>query len=263
MESVEHLAKKSRMVDAVAQCSLLNEPAINSCSQMNVEHEYSPDLHCNNGRLSITKVEDIIFDEIKSEEVVEFSDDDDDNESVESNEFVNGFERTEEEVYSNQKTCDERLTDQGLESVYNIYPLIHRESAFVPVNSSSSLKIARLRSIGFRPIQMEDESEFNDNLSRISDVEENSDSMTKEADEEYNKYTNDSTSDVGYMDDDLHYEDIENEDTSDVSKRKDYFSNDDEDENCFSDNNMEESFERPWHGWKKVSSKNGDQWIGW
>ncbi|XP_043465362.1 uncharacterized protein LOC122500483 [Leptopilina heterotoma] len=260
MESVEHLAKKSRMVDAVSQCSLLNEPAINSCSQMNVEHEYSPDIHCSNGRLSITKVEDVIFDEIKSEEVVEFSDDDDDNESVESHEFVNGFERPEEEVYSNQKTCDERLTDQGLESVYNIYPLIHRESAFVPVNSSSSLKIARLRSIGFRPIQMEDESEFNDNLSRISDVEENSDSMTKEADEEYNKYTNDSTSDVGYMDDDLHYEDIENEDTSDVSKRKDYSSNDD---NCFSDNNLEESFERPWHGWKKVSSKNGDQWIGW
>lgn len=252
MDSVDHVAKKSRMVDAVAQCSLITEPTINSCPQMNTEHDLSSELGCNNGRSSVMKVEEVYLDDVKSEEALEFSDD----ESVGSHECVNGIDS--EEAFSNSKTC-ERLSNQELESVYNIYPLIHRESAFVPVNSSSSLKIARLRSIGFRPIQMEDEGEFDDNLSRISDVEENSDSITKEADEEYNKYTNDSTSDVGYMDDDLHYEDIENEDVSDVSKRKDHFSNSD---NRFSET-LEENFERPWHGWRKVSSKNGDQWIGW
>ncbi|XP_051160134.1 homeobox protein 2-like [Leptopilina boulardi] len=290
VESVDHLTKKSRMVDAVSQCSLITEPTINSCSQMNIELDHSSDLVCNNERLSVTKVEEVYLDDIKSEEAAVFSDDnendddeddevndnddddDDDNNSVDSHEYLNGFEN--EETFSNSKTSERLTVDQELESVYNIYPLIHRESAFVPVNSSSSLKIARLRSIGFRPIQMEDEREFNEdnNFSRISNNEENSDSITKEADEEYNKYTNDSTSDVGYMDDDLHYEDIENEDTSsDVSKRKDYFPNGDnnrffeneEEEEDEEDEEEEENFDKPWHGWKKISSKNGDQWIGW
>lgn len=246
---------------------------MDSCLQVNPDPEQSTDPLYSSDRLSEVKVEEVDLDEIKSEDGAEFSEE----ESVGSHECLN---------------THERLRNGSLESVYNVYPLIHQESAFVPVNSSSSLKIARLRSIGFRPIQMEVDDDFADNISRTSDGQDNSDSITrKDADEEFNKYTNDESSIVGYMDDDLHYEDIENEDRSVVKKITEVFRNrmaapteyEEMNTPCSIrsvDSNhssmqtsrkhkdplsqgLEDNQDRPWHGWRKVSSEKGDEWIGW
>ena len=244
------------MVDAVAQCSLLSEPSIDSGLQVNPEPEHSIDPLYNADRLSVVKIEEVDLDEIKSEDGGEFSEE----ESVGSRECLN---------------THERLGNGSLEPVYNVYPLIHRESAFVPVNSSSSLKIARLRSIGFRPIQVEADGNFADNINRISDDPENPDNIIrKDADEEFNKYTNDENSIVGYMEDDLHYEDIENEDRSLVNKRKyrvatptEYAEMNTPCSIRSMDSNLSQGLEvnldRPWHGWRKISSEKGDEWIGW
>ena len=277
--SGDQSVKKSKMVDAMAQCSLLSEPSMDSSVQTSSDLQHSMDPCYSISRQSIIKIEEIDLDDIKSEDGADFSE----VESVTSHECLNSFENEERflSLKNNVNSNCRSIKNRRLDSLFNLYPLIHRESAFVPVNSSSSLKIARLRSIGFRPIEAE--SDFAGNSSGSSEDRENPDtSARKDADEDYNKYTNEETSDVGYMDDDLHYEDIENEDRTIINKRKKNFVNKaappteyivmntpcsirsmDSTLSNMQNQSLEESLDIPWHGWKKITSEKGDQWIGW
>ncbi|XP_029168586.1 uncharacterized protein LOC114938707 [Nylanderia fulva] len=128
-----------------------------------------------------------------------------------------------------------------------------RTSAFVPVTNAfdSDLRIARLRSIGFKPIikprsPLVDSSQ--DPLSKVA---------RRDVAERYDKYASEDDNTVVYMDDELQYQDIEEEentsaDTSVQSRNEDAFP----ETSC-------ENMEPPWHGWKKIEANNRSYWIGW
>ncbi|EFN86843.1 uncharacterized protein LOC105181060 [Harpegnathos saltator] len=170
-----------------------------------------------------------------------------------------------------------------------------RTSAFVPVNTlDSDLRIARLRSIGFRPI-IKPRSPLDEKRSVVQSERKHllvsTSKVTKrDVAEEYDKYTNNEDNNVVvYMDDELQYQDIEEEDEGARTKSMeptlvevegdDDIDDDDEDDDdndeeqdvqSYDDNTVSpemlvsrENLESPWHGWKKIVTNNRSYWIGW
>ncbi|XP_032681709.1 transcriptional regulator ATRX-like [Odontomachus brunneus] len=177
-----------------------------------------------------------------------------------------------------------------------------RASAFVPVNTfDSDLRIARLRSIGFRPI-IEPRSPFDKWI--VQNERENqlvslSKVTRRDVAEEYDKYTNEDNNVVIYMDDQLQYQDIEKEEEEEEEEEEDDDDDDDDDNDdndddddgdkderknasvkdeedkeedvqSYVDNNaLPEilmslaNIESPWHGWKQIVTNNRSYWIGW
>jgi len=154
-----------------------------------------------------------------------------------------------------------------------------RSSAFVPVNVfDSDLRIARLRSLGFKPIIKPRSPLAAHNLEIIQNALVTTSKVTKrDVAEEYHKYANNEDNNaVVYMDDELQYQDIEEEEKEE---------NDDDDKKQLTastsmkstlrevqskTSNMlpetlpsRENLESPWHGWKKIVTNNRSYWIGW
>ncbi|XP_063976813.1 uncharacterized protein LOC135162368 isoform X2 [Diachasmimorpha longicaudata] len=121
-------------------------------------------------------------------------------------------------------------------------------SAFVPVNMSDvDFRVARLRSIGFKPIHPCVISGFKSQAfceyKQGSSKDSGTSVVRRDVNEQYKKYTTEENNIVGYMDDELRYQDIEEENSPAKilgkgkrgRKRK-----------------SEEIGEGPWHGWKKI-----------
>ncbi|XP_011865234.1 PREDICTED: uncharacterized protein LOC105560600 [Vollenhovia emeryi] len=170
-------------------------------------------------------------------------------------------------------------------------PLQDRASAFVPVNAfDSDLRVARLRSIGFKPIIKPRSPLAAHDLEVIQNALVTTSKVTKrDVAEEYHKYANnEDTNSVVYMDDELQYQDIEEEEEEEEEVEDD----DDDDDDDDGDNETEkqsaasastkprgvqsktgdalpetlpsrENLESPWHGWKKIVTNNKSYWIGW
>lgn len=158
-----------------------------------------------------------------------------------------------------------------------------RASAFVPVNAfDSDLRIARLRSIGFKPI-IKPRSPLLADLEIIQNALVTTSKVTKrDVAEEYHKYANNEDNNaVVYMDDELQYQDIEEEEEEEAEEDEED-DNDDEKQLAASASmkstlrvqsktgNMlpetlpsRENLESPWHGWKKIVTNNRSYWIGW
>lgn len=153
-----------------------------------------------------------------------------------------------------------------------------RMSAFVPVNIlDSNSKIARLRSIGFKPIASFDNSNedvSSQNKGSCSTTFSN-ELLTQKVAEKYNKYTNEEDDVVVYMDDELQYQDIEDEDNNfSITRHRlsglEVHTPSNEQMNkvtferaLYSDPLLEQDLESPWHGWKKVVTNQDTYWIGW
>lgn len=200
---------KSRMVDAMTQCTLEKESSTTTKS------------HCSeqNGK-KLVKIEWIdLVDDVKSE---------------------NGSDESLEEVYYNnrpilmsshnsnslqtngtnkQKNSKE---NSGVRSSTNnknvsVNKSFNNLSAFVPVNlPDGDLRVARLRSIGFKPIEpcllRDNEMTKNRNDCRNAASDRAKPTVIqRNVDEQYNKYTSEENNVVGYMDHELHYQDIEAE----------------------------------------------------
>lgn len=141
---------------------------------------------------------------------------------------------------------------------------LERVSAFVPVNiPDNDTKIARLRSIGFKPINFSNSIEDSNG--------QNKKVLKQNVAEKYNKYTNEENDVVVYMDDKLQYQDIEDEDKNSLSIREKISDSkicterlnkiNSEKESCNS--LLEQDIESPWHGWKKIVTNKDTYWIGW
>ncbi|KAL0131392.1 hypothetical protein PUN28_002733 [Cardiocondyla obscurior] len=159
-----------------------------------------------------------------------------------------------------------------------------RASAFVPVNAfDSELRIARLRSIGFKPIIKPRSPLLARDLKVIQNTLVTTSKVAKrDVAEQYHKYANNEDNNiVGYMDDELQYQDIEEEedDDEDDEDDDDNYNNDDDNEkqSAIASTSMKstlkgvqskilplhENLESPWHGWKKIVTNNRSYWIGW
>lgn len=237
-----------KTMDAATQCSA-------SCRDMTT----SIDPEIIENPLNPIKIEWIDVDDVKSEIFLE--EDDDDGSSEES---VN-------------ETNVENLEGSVSSSNVNPAPLTSSPalSAFIPVNiSAGDFRIARLRSIGFKPIRPD--GIFDDGISQsdkyIGDcASTNSENLletptigSRQVDELFNKYTSEETTSVGYMDHELRYQDIENEEKI-YSRRKpkiygtakrgrritrmgtNKIAKTPRDENISTN---EEDSDAPWHGWK-------------
>lgn len=144
-------------------------------------------------------------------------------------------------------------------------------SAFVPVNAfDSDLRIARLRSIGFKPILKPGSPQTAHDSKIPQKTLVTASKVTKrDVAEEYDKYTNsEDNNTVVYLDDELQYQDIEEEDnesalaanTSTKSKLKGVQS---KVGSVLSETLPSRELESPWHGWKKIVTNNRSYWIGW
>ena len=155
-----------------------------------------------------------------------------------------------------------------------------RMSAFVPVNVlDSDLKIARLRSIGFKPITSSSSNETATYQNKGNCSATFHSKVSKQnVSEKYNQYTNEENDVVVYMDDELQYQDIEDEDTNSLAtKRKTpesgaaaRLSSNEQINSTTSERDSykeplweEQDLESPWHGWKKVVTSKDTYWIGW
>lgn len=152
-----------------------------------------------------------------------------------------------------------------------------RTSAFVPVTNAfdTDLRIARLRSIGFKPIIEPQsplgiiayDSELDQNLTLVT----TSKVTKRDVAERYDKYASEDDNVVIYMDDELQYQDIEEEE-EEQEQEEDEEEEDDEgapanismkSEVRSKNNVFPENLESPWHGWKKIVTNNRSYWIGW
>ncbi|XP_018402890.1 PREDICTED: putative uncharacterized protein DDB_G0292292 [Cyphomyrmex costatus] len=148
-----------------------------------------------------------------------------------------------------------------------------RTSAFVPVNAfDSDLRIARLRSIGFKPIINPQSPLAAHDLEIIQNAFVTTSKVTKrDVAEEYHKYANEDTNAVVYMDDELQYQDIEEEEeedekqlTANTSLKSTFREVQLKTGNVFPETlSLRENLESPWHGWKKIVTNNQSYWIGW
>lgn len=123
-------------------------------------------------------------------------------------------------------------------------------SAFAAVSADSNEGIARLRSIGFRPIGCN------------SPIQSNEESSRPDVNQEYNKYTSEENDVVGYMNEQLHFQDIEEE----MSIEEDNIN-----VQLTRATNIlpqpietltEQDFDKPWHGWRKISINGQTYWTG-
>jgi len=238
--------EKPNMTDATTQCRLISEnPQIYVIGHLD-DHK------------AVLKMEWPKFEELKSESCVMRNNRK--SRMGQTSRFCRAF--TEENIC--HKNGINSMQDGG--------------SAFVPVHMlDSDLRIARLRSIGFKPI-------IKPLIRNDSDIIENTFVSTskvtkRDVSEEYNKYTNNEDNNVVvYMDDELQYQDIEEEDNesalmrecrtslvSNVSTRSTLKSIKSRDNSVLLPETLpsRENLESPWHGWKKIVTNNRAYWIGW
>jgi len=153
-----------------------------------------------------------------------------------------------------------------------------RASAFVPVNVfDSDLRIARLRSLGFKPIIKPRSPLAAHNLEIIQNALVTTSKVTKRnVAEEYHKYANNEDNNaVVYMDDELQYQDIEEEEKEDDDDDKTQLTASTSMKSTLREVQSKtsntlpetlpsrENLESPWHGWKKIVTNNRSYWIGW
>ena len=199
------------MIDATTQCSDRRDVATSIETQITGTEESERSEPCQEN--SIIKIESIdLIDDVKSE------------------------------------ICDDESEQEIAEMLETTCSRNERVSAFVPVNlSDAEFRIARLRSIGFKPIRHSPACSISGQDTDTMGHEHNHHCRHNfEVDEQYNKYANEETSNVGYMGGkELHYQDIEEElSTTDAEKnnkstrktRVVSFSMDDE---------------TPWYGWSR------------
>ncbi|XP_076243586.1 uncharacterized protein LOC143184895 isoform X2 [Calliopsis andreniformis] len=257
--------------DAVTQCSLIKEPLMRSLKSEDIVQNNN-----RNGQYTFIKIKYGKCKSTKSEAC--------------------GVTRSNSENQSNDK-YNERYTKTMCNVPYlknssipfNSNILSTREqnkssvkkmSAFVPVNTlDSDLKIARLRSIGFKPIESSDNSneDGSDQNKGNCSVTFSDETLKQNVSEKYNKYANEEDDIVVYMDDKLQYQDIEDEDSNlsntkqSLSEFEAHTSNDEEIEieedsykkALYNDPLLEQDLELPWHGWKQVVTSENTYWIGW
>ncbi|XP_078046937.1 uncharacterized protein LOC144475185 [Augochlora pura] len=246
--------------DAVTQCSLIKEPLMRNLKL------YDFGQKCNrNEQYTFIKIEYGESKDVKSE-MCEAARSDNEKKRYK---YVQPARNAQHPTSTNTLTSNNILNTKEQNKVS-----MKRMSAFVPVNAlDSDLKIARLRSIGFKPIPNEgtkndaNHSKGDSSGTFISKV------LRQNVAEKYNKYTNEENDIVVYMDDELQYQDIEDEDNNILyAKRKPLktegscgSSNDDKERES-PDNprlSLEQDLESPWHGWRKVVTNTDSYWVGW
>ncbi|XP_043285112.1 uncharacterized protein [Venturia canescens] len=262
---------KVKMMDVATQCSA-------SCRDVTTWI----DRETFNNRLNLMKIEWIDVDDVKSEI---FQNDDDVSEE-------NSVHEASIDILQESSQVSPMEPEYGTTSQTDESPLTFGQglSAFVPVNTSDGdFRIARLRSIGFKPIRpdgiFDDEkskpNEYNKDCPSTSteNLFEQSSITVREVDELFNKYTSEETTSVAYMDHELRYQDIENEERIFSSKNRRVYAtakrgrrvtrmrNDKigiiEGTRDQKGSTNEEDSDTPWHGWKKNVQNKQAQWIGW
>ncbi|XP_076648377.1 uncharacterized protein LOC143356512 [Halictus rubicundus] len=250
-EEAANEVSKPCKTDAVTQCSLIKEPLMRNLKL------YDFGQKCNrNEQYTFIKIEYGESKDMKSETC----------EAARSDNEKRRYKCV-------QPVCNTSTGNNILKIREQNKVSMKRVSAFVPVNAlDSDLKIARLRSIGFKPIPNEgtksdaNQSKGGSSGTFISKV------LRQNVAEKYNKYTNEENDIVVYMDDELQYQDIEDEDNNlSCAKRKSlktegYGSSNDHKERESTDDprvSLEQDLESPWHGWKKVVTNTNTYWVGW
>ncbi|CAK9815557.1 hypothetical protein ANTPLA_LOCUS8706 [Anthophora plagiata] len=250
--------------DAVTQCSLIKEPLKrNSKSNEIVRNEH----------YTFIKIEYGDFKDMKSE-VCETTKSNDENKkhstSRSNGKYISCTETAYNVQHKHTKDAAVPLNSSILNTKQQNKLSPERMSAFVPVNIlDNDVKIARLRSIGFKPIN------FSNNDEDIDDLNKGNKVVKQNVAEKYNKYTNEENDVVVYMDDELQYQDIENEDKNSLSVKcktsdsKIYAIKDEQlnkmilETKSYNSSLLEQDLESPWHGWKKVVTKEDTYWVGW
>ncbi|XP_072751559.1 uncharacterized protein [Anoplolepis gracilipes] len=222
--------QKPSTMDATTQCRLISEnPEVYVIGHLN-------------DRRAVLKMEWDKYEKLRSESTCHVADDDE------------GYQICQTSRFSAASTKRNNADSSR-----------DRTSAFVPVTNAfdSDLRIARLRSIGFKPI-IEPRSPLGI-ISYDSDLEQNSTSKVTKRDvaERYDKYASEDDNTVVYMDDELQYQDIEEEDNQGALASKSTKSGArSKHDNAFPEMSRE-NLESPWHGWKKIVTNNRSYWIGW
>lgn len=254
----EKRISKSYKTDAVTQCSLLKEPLKNLKSNNILQN----DVH--NEQYTFIKIEYGDFKDTKYEMNETMKSDASNNYSISrpDKKFVSCTD-----LYNLQHPVDANISLKN--NILNVRGQnkcsLERVSAFVPVNiPDNDTKIARLRSIGFKPINFSNNVEDSNQNKKDKVLKQN-------VTEKYNKYTNEENDVVVYMDDELQYQDIEDEDKNSLSIREKISDSkiyterlnkvNLEKESCNS--LLEQDIESPWHGWKKIVTNKDSYWIGW
>ncbi|XP_058803737.1 uncharacterized protein LOC131671381 [Phymastichus coffea] len=210
------VAKVQQMVTVWTQCSLLAVPTVDQCQQTEDSLTSPPDV-------KVETVELVDLDDFKSE--------------------IRNV---------NSLPCSDPTTSYSkTKGVFSNY----HGSAFAAVSAESNDRIARLRSIGFRPIRC---------VSQTKDEESGDESFKQDVNQEYNKYTSEENDIVGYMDEQLHFEDIEEEGKEEKPIDEDKIS-------LQASSNIlpqpietltEHDFNKPWHGWRKITINGQTYWTG-
>ncbi|XP_076290359.1 uncharacterized protein LOC143213903 [Lasioglossum baleicum] len=249
-EAADEVSKPCK-TDAVTQCSLIKEPLMRNLKL------YDFGQKCNrNEQYTFIKIEYGESKDVKSETC----------EAARSDNEKRRYKCV-------QPVCNTSTSNNILKIREQNKVSMKRVSAFVPVNAlDSDLKIARLRSIGFKPIPNEGtKSDANQSKGGTSGTF-SSKVLRQNVAEKYNKYTNEENDIVVYMDDELQYQDIEDEDNNLLcAKRKPLKtegcgSSNDHKERESSDDprvSLEQDLESPWHGWKKIVTNTNTYWVGW
>lgn len=259
---------KPSKTDAVTQCSLIKEPITKNLK--------SKDIVQNNGRneqYTFIKIEYSDLKAMKSEvcEAMKLSDE---TKSCTKSRSDRKYVSCTEAVYNVQQSNNANVSLNSSTSSIKQQKKCssaERMSAFVPVNiPDNDLKIARLRSIGFKPINF-----CNSNVD-VNNRNKGNKELNQNVAEKYNKYTNEENDIVVYMDDELQYLDIENEDKNSLSVRRnapdsqiyatikeEQLSSAVSQKDSFDSTLLEQDLESPWHGWKKVVTKKDTYWVGW
>lgn len=248
---------KPRMVDAMTQCLLSCMPSVNNSFQSRMTSTDESNCHIlHDEQQTVVKVELIDLVDVKSEsledDIMIFDEEnhepscypreegDSERRSVLNKSFKSfakagknvtyvegkkdhGYSKFERHIVRSKSTTDTEFQSNSQSNEGFVHCEEHRTSAFVPVNSlDSHLRIARLKSIGFKPIRPCLHSycsgKYGSNCghqrtrSNSPKVTGSSAVARRVVNEEYDKYTSEENNIVGYMDEELHYQDIEDED---------------------------------------------------
>ncbi|KAG7197013.1 hypothetical protein KM043_017549 [Ampulex compressa] len=270
---------KPSMTDAITQCSLLSEESIHRTMPRDIMNTMY-DSNCVPIKHHVDR-RTCVKAELNDVEHLKF-------ESLDSAMYDETYEDQRSHRDSPTSICRKIC---GGDKYCMKYPEIqdasqrsgtHQVSAFVAVNiSNSDLKIARLRSIGFKPITSHplwtadghSPTTGGQNSKKCTTIHQ-SKVVKQDVAEKYNKYTNEDNSVVVYMDEELQYQDIENEDMGQSSKkmikahvestiRNEELKEDHLSKELYHGLSLEQEAESPWHGWKKVETTENTYWIGW
>ncbi|KZC14838.1 hypothetical protein WN55_07415 [Dufourea novaeangliae] len=244
--------------DAVTQCSLIKEPLMRNLKL------YDFGQKCNRSeQYTFIKIEYGESKDVKSE-------------TCEATKSDRGKKNQQKYKKDEKYKCTKSMCNTQYPKPTNT--LLSNNSLHTREQSKSSmerddLKIARLRSIGFKPIISNNSTESVIDQSKGNSSETFSSKVLKQnVAEKYNKYTNEENDVVVYMDDELQYQDIEDEDKNSYNTKRKALKT----EGCTSDNDQEErescnnsrllleqDLESPWHGWRKVVTNTDTYWVGW